>query len=312
MLERFRNAFQGSATPAPFRRTTEVHHLDGQRAATGALADEHQPALIVMRGDLPGQVFHLRSGRQLLGRRSECDIRIRDRAVSGIHAEIVVTGTIVTIHDLASTNGTIVNGTRIQAPLTLGPGALVRLGNSIFRFVDSAIEIEFTEALHARGITDQLTGAFNQAYLASRLALALETASADRPLSLIAFDFDDFKSVNDRYGHAAGDHVLRITTALIRDTCIRSTDVFARMGGEEFAVMLPATPLTAAIEIAEAIRNALAAGAFEYHATAIAVRASLGVVTATHPAESAEALLERADALLYRSKNEGRNRVTAE
>jgi len=311
MLERIKNAIGGSPTPTPFRKTTEVR-LEAVRQAAASVVDEHRPALIVMRGDLPGQVFHLRSGRQLVGRRSECDIRIRDRAVSGIHAEIVVAGRAITIHDLASTNGTIVNGSRLQAPVTLTPGCLVKLGNSIFKFVDSPLEVEFTEALHSLGITDQLTGAYNQAYLLSRLALALETVTLDHPLSLIAFDFDDFKAVNDSHGHAAGDHILRLTTALIRETCIRSSDVFARMGGEEFAVMLPATPPSAALATAEKIRTSLASGTFEYHGSPIAVRVSLGVCSTTVATETAEVLLERADGLLYRSKNEGRNRVSAE
>lgn len=310
MLERLKSVITGNTPSGSMRRTTEVR-IDAYREALG-LADQHEPALIVMQGDLPGQVFRLRSGRQLLGRRTECDVRIRDRAVSGIHAEIVITGEEVTIHDLASTNGTNVNGSRIQAATKLSSGSLVKLGNSIFRFVDSPLEIQFTEALHSRGITDQLTGAFNQAYLLSRLGLALETATVDRPLSLIAFDFDDFKSINDNHGHAAGDHILRITTALIRETCIRSADVFARMGGEEFAVMLPATPAAMAQSTAEQIRATLAGRTFDYNLAAISVRASLGVCTTTSPTETPEALLERADALLYRSKKEGRNRVTTE
>jgi diguanylate cyclase (GGDEF)-like protein len=310
MLERIKHAIGGNSANGPLRRTTEVR-VEAYREAL-ALADQHEPALIVMQGDLPGQVFHLRSGRQLLGRRSECEVRIRDRAVSGLHAEIVIVGAEVTIHDLASTNGTNVNGSRIQMPTKLTSGSLVKLGNSIFRFVDSPLEIQFTEALHSRGITDQLTGAYNHAYLLSRLGLALETVTMERPLSLIAFDFDEFKSVNDNHGHAAGDHILRITTALIRETCIRSTDVFARMGGEEFAVMMPSTPAAMALPAAEQIRTVLSSRTFDYNLIPISVRASLGVCCTTLPTETPEALLERADALLYRSKNEGRNRVTAE
>lgn len=311
MLERIKHAIGGSSASGPLRRTTEVR-VDVYREALAAADQQHQPALIVMQGDLPGQVFRLRSGRQLLGRRSECDIRIRDRAVSGLHAEIVISGEEVTIHDLASTNGTNVNGSRIQAVTKLIPGSLVKLGNSIFRFVDSQLEIQFTEALHSRGITDQLTGAYNHAYLLSRLGLALETVTMERPLSLIAFDFDEFKAINDNHGHAAGDHILRITTALIRETCIRGVDVFARMGGEEFAVMMPGTPAAMAQAAAEQIRNTLAGRTFDYNLVPISVRASLGVCSTTLPTETPEALLERADALLYRSKNEGRNRVTGE
>jgi two-component system cell cycle response regulator len=309
MLDRLKSAIGGGAgaTPSsPLRKTTEVRldavHID----------DGHEPALIVMQGDLPGQVFRLRSGRQLVGRRGECDIRVRDRAVSGIHGEIVVAGDLVTIHDLASTNGTVVNGTRIRTPLVLKPGALVKLGNSIFKFVDSPMEVEFTETLHTRGIMDQLTGTFNQSYLLSRLGVLLESTTPERPVSVITFDYDEFKSVNDRYGHAAGDHVLKVSTALIRETCIRQGDLFARMGGEEFVVVLPATPLAKAVAVAEDIRQTMAGRTFEYQAFPIDLSVSLGVCCATLPSENAEAVLARADALLYRSKGEGRNRVSSE
>jgi diguanylate cyclase (GGDEF)-like protein len=291
---------------SPLRKTTEVR-LDAIHIDEG-----HEPALIVMQGDLPGQVFRLRSGRQLVGRRGECDIRVRDRAVSGIHGEIVVAGDSVTIHDLASTNGTVVNGARIQAPMVLKPGALVKLGNSIFKFVDSPIEVEFTEGLHSRGIMDQLTGTFNQAYLLSRLGILLESASLERPVSVITFDYDEFKSVNDRYGHAAGDHVLKVSTALIRETAVRSGDLFARMGGEEFAIVLPATPLVNAAATAEQIRQTMAGRTFEYQAFPIDLTVSFGVCCATLQSDSADAVLARADALLYRSKGEGRNRVSSE
>lgn len=309
MLERLRNAIRpGEEKPVP-RKTTEVR-LESTDPDPVERALTHEPALILLEGDLPGQVFRLRQGRQIIGRRPECDIRVRERAVSGIHAEIIRVRETVTINDLASTNGTIVNGMRIRTPVALMQGNLLKLGNCVFRYVDSLLEVEFTEALHARGITDALTGAFNKSYLVARLALLIDTATESRPVSVITFDFDQFKQVNDQFGHAAGDHILRVTSALVASSFVRPADVFARMGGEEFVIALPDTTLDAAVEVAERIRAMFHERTFDFEGATIRLTSSFGVCCATNALEQPEALLARADELLYRSKREGRNRVT--
>ena len=309
MLERLRNAIRPPSEEKPLpRKTTEVHLIEGrdpvERAAT------HEPALIMLEGDLPGQVFRLRSGRQIIGRRPECDIRVRERAVSGIHAEVIRVRDNVTINDLASTNGTLVNGMRIRTPVPLLQGSLLKLGNCVFKFVDSLLEVEFTESLHARGITDQLTGAFNKSYLIARLGFAIDTASSERPVSVIAFDYDNFKQVNDQYGHAAGDHALQATCELIAERFVRPTDLFARVGGEEFVIVLPETPVETAAKIAEQIRSTLEATNFGPEGLNVRLTSSFGVCCATSAIEQPELVLARADELLYQSKRDGRNRVS--
>ena len=311
MLERLKNAMRsGEEKPIP-RKTTEVRLQTLNDGDAVERAHTHEPALILLEGDLPGQVFRLQHGRQVIGRRPECEIRVRERAVSGIHAEVIRARDSVTINDLASTNGTLVNGHRIRTPVALSQGNLLKLGNCVFRYVDSLLEVEFTEALHARGITDALTGAYNKSYLVARLGFIVDTASESRPVSLIAFDFDQFKQVNDQYGHAAGDHILRETSSLIAQAFVRPTDVFARMGGEEFVIVLPDTKREAANEVAETIRATFDARTFHFDGAAIRLTASFGVCTSTSAVEQPEALLARADELLYRSKRDGRNRVSA-
>ena len=310
MLERLKNAIRHTVEEKPLpRKTTEVRLLEGvdpvERAAT------HEPALIMLEGDLPGQVFRLKSGRQIIGRRPECDIRVRERAVSGIHAEVIRVRDTVTINDLASTNGTLVNGMRIRTPVPLLQGSLLKLGNCVFKFVDSLLEVEFTEGLHNKGITDQLTGAFNKTYLLARLGFAIDTAAETRPVSVIAFDYDNFKQVNDQHGHAAGDHALQATCELIAASFVRPADLFARMGGEEFVIVLPDTPVETAVEIAEKIRRTLEATNFGNEDMEIRLTSSFGVCCATSAVEQPEAVLARADELLYRSKREGRNRVSS-
>jgi two-component system cell cycle response regulator len=312
MLERLRNAIRPNPEDKPLlRKTTEVR-LEAEDPL-GALerAHQHEPALIMLEGDLPGQVFRLKPGRQVIGRRPECDIRVRERAVSGMHAEVIRVRDTVTINDLASTNGTLLNGLRIRTPVPLAQGNLLKLGNCVFRYVDSLLEVEFTEAMHSRGTTDQFTGAFNKSYLIARLGFAIDMASDARPVSVIAFDFDNFKQVNDQYGHAAGDHVLREICRLITESFVRPGDLFARMGGEEFVLVLPDTSLQRAVDAAEKLRATLEERTFEYDGVEIRLTSSFGVCTATSAIEQPEFLLLRADELLYRSKREGRNRVSA-
>ena len=312
MLEKLRNALRPSTEEKSIlRKTTEVRLETDQSADAVERAHQHEPALIMLEGDLPGQVFRLRAGRQIIGRRPECDIRLRERAVSGVHAEVIRIREMITLNDLASTNGTLVNGLRIRTPVALAQGNLIKVGNCVFKYVDSLLEVEFTESMHQRVITDQLTGAFNKPYLLARLGAAIDMASSTRPLSVVAFDFDDFKQVNDRHGHAAGDHVLRATTAVIMERFVRPDDLFARMGGEEFVIVMQETPLEAAVAIAEKIRLELESRVFAYEGTAIRLTSSFGVCSAITPIEPPDALLLRADELLYRSKREGRNRVSA-
>jgi diguanylate cyclase (GGDEF)-like protein len=300
---------QPQEKPLP-RKTTEVR-LDSMDPDPVQRAHTHEPALIMLEGDLPGQVFRVKNGRQIIGRRPECDIRVRERAVSGIHAEVIRVRDAVTINDLASTNGTLVNGMRIRTPVALMQGNLLKLGNCVFKYVDSLLEVEFTESLHARGITDQLTGAYNKSYLIARLGFVIDTASEQRPVGVITFDFDNFKQVNDQFGHAAGDHVLHECSSLITTSFVRPTDLFARMGGEEFVIVLPDTPLEQATAIAERLRATLETRTFEYEESSIKLTASFGVCCSISAVEQPEFVLARADELLYRSKREGRNRVTA-
>ena len=116
------------------RRTTEVLFdfvAGGEDPLTRAMTPE--PALITVHGDIPGQVFRLRPGRQLIGRRPECDIRVRERAVSGVHAEIVRSNNGVVIRDLASTNGTLVNDKKVGRHL-LAEGDVIQIGETCMQY----------------------------------------------------------------------------------------------------------------------------------------------------------------------------------
>ncbi len=158
---------------------------------------------------------------------------------------------------------------------------------------------------------DPLTGARNRrAFLAQAAAEAARAARHGHPLSVLVIDLDHFKRINDGYGHAAGDAVLRAFVERAA-AALRAADVIGRLGGEEFAVLLPETGLAAAAEAAERIRAALAAGPVAVEGGAVSFTASIGVAELGPDGDTPEAALNHADRRLYQAKREGRNRTVA-
>jgi diguanylate cyclase (GGDEF)-like protein len=129
-------------------------------------------------------------------------------------------------------------------------------------------------------------------------------------LSIVMFDIDHFKKVNDVYGHPAGDEILRIIATTLDKAARRVGDLAARLGGEEFVLLLPDTPMTAAFKIAEGVRKEIARIGFFYEDTTINVTISAGVASTVPDGESdPERLIKYADDALYLAKRTGRNRV---
>jgi diguanylate cyclase (GGDEF)-like protein/PAS domain S-box-containing protein len=153
--------------------------------------------------------------------------------------------------------------------------------------------------------TDGLTGLTNRQEFSRLLEHEIDRAARyDTPLSLIMYDLDHFKRVNDRFGHESGDEVLRKVTALVSDN-LRNNDVHGRWGGEEFMVLLPQTGLEAARDVAEKLRRTIAEHRFDRPGP---ITASFGVAERTAEGRS-NSLTRSVDEALYRAKNNGRNRV---
>lgn len=162
-------------------------------------------------------------------------------------------------------------------------------------------------------VTDGLTGLNNRRYLDNHLKVLFNRAAArSRPLSVCITDIDRFKSVNDVYGHDAGDEVLKEFAARVRST-VRGADLACRYGGEEFVVVMPDTDATSAATIAERLRGIIESQPFHLKAAGIMlnITASLGLACSMQGAETPEQLLKQADRALYEAKNGGRNRVVA-
>lgn len=160
--------------------------------------------------------------------------------------------------------------------------------------------------------TDPLTGLRNRRYVDTHLPRMIENAVATRsPLSLLAFDLDRFKAVNDTFGHAAGDAILKEFSRRLLDN-IRSVDLAARLGGEEFIVVMPEAALDDARLAAERVRAAIEAPGFEHKGVMIPVTVSVGVSGLRPGRDTPDTLAARADAALYIAKAAGRNRVILE
>ena len=189
--------------------------------------------------------------------------------------------------------------------------ARIRAGK---RIVDLQKELlETNKRLELLSITDGLTKLHNHRFFQDELARAFEESQRyQRPLSLAMIDIDFFKKINDTYGHAVGDDVLKYVARLFRDS-VRSTDLVARYGGEEFAVMMPETALADACVFAEKIRALVESKPMETQAGPVKATVSIGVASVPHTRiHSAKEVIIAADKALYRAKRSGRNQVQAE
>jgi diguanylate cyclase (GGDEF)-like protein len=274
------------------------------------------PATIVFiapPGPMLGKRFELKSGEAIIGRAEGLAITCSVEGVSRRHARLAQQsdGSWL-IEDLGSTNGTWVNEERV-ASRVLQDGDQLGVGHALAKFFlgDNA-EAAYHEEIYRMTVMDALTGVHNKRYFLEFLTREIASARRHRqPLSLVMFDVDHFKKVNDVHGHLAGDAVLREIGRRLRPR-IRTDDLLARYGGEEFGVVLK-TGLEGAALFAEQLRALIADEPFVCSETlSLPVTISLGAaeVTDASPVEP-EDLIRRADENLYAAKHGGRNRVVA-
>jgi two-component system cell cycle response regulator len=163
-------------------------------------------------------------------------------------------------------------------------------------------------------VTDALTGLYNRRYMESHVGTLVDRSAArGKSLSVLLLDIDYFKSINDTWGHDAGDDVLRDFSDRLR-ACIRGIDLACRYGGEEFVVVMPDTDIGVATMVAERIRRRVAGDMFPIQRgeKSVEVTISIGIAARSTPEDTAAMILKRADEALYRAKRDGRNRVVAD
>jgi diguanylate cyclase (GGDEF)-like protein len=219
------------------------------------------------------------------------------------------------IEDLGSRNGTYINSQRVTSSQVLAEADRVGIGLLVeFRFslIDEHEE-GLLRSLYESSVLDALTGAFNRKHFIDRLTSEIAFARRhETPLSLIIFDLDHFKGVNDAHGHLGGDHVLSAVASLVEQS-LRTEDVFARYGGEEFAIIARGIDVEHARALAERIRVIVAEARIEFNGAHVPVTISLGIASLAccTRALGNDALVGKADERLYRAKRSGRNRGVA-
>ncbi len=271
-----------------------------------------QAYLVVLTGSNVGSMHKLEAAETVLGRSNQADLRLTDDGISRRHARILKAGGDVIIEDLNSANGTMVNG-ELVTQRVLKNGDKISIGAStVVRFsFNDTLDESFQQKMIEAALRDGLTRAYNKRYFLERLET--EYAFAKRhhaELSLLLFDIDFFKKINDTRGHIAGDAVLVELSSVIQ-SMLRAEDVFARYGGEEFAILARGTSLAKAALLAERIRARVEATDFTYEQLSIPVTISVGVAGLPETrCDDATQLVAGADTALYDSKRSGRNRVT--
>jgi diguanylate cyclase (GGDEF)-like protein len=294
-------------------------HLEAEIGSILLLDPEGSMRIVLSRG-LPAEVveqtrvapgqgisgYVVETGSSLLIRDIEKDERFRRRNRERYYTASCVSAPLV---HMGVVRGVInVNNKRSRAEFY---AADLRLLEALAGHASIALaNAHAYEAMLARAQRDSLTGLANHGHLWSTLAVEFERADRHaRPLSLAMLDIDHFKAFNDRFGHVAGDEAL-CAVARVLEANSRSHDVVARYGGEEFAVILPETYVAGALQYAEKIRQAVEALSLE-PSQRQKLTVSVGVAASGPSVGSAQELVVRADALLYRAKKTGRNRVCA-
>jgi diguanylate cyclase (GGDEF)-like protein len=281
-----------------------------------------KPALVFLSGELIAVPIPLEREDVILGRALEADVRVNDTQVSRQHARIITTKDPVTgsdsylLVDLDSRNGTFLNGRRVRRE-ALENGDKIQIGYTMLRFdLLDEIDREYQRQIHRLISHDDLTGLLSSRSFFSELRREASRAKAeDRPFCVLMMDGDNFKSVNDSFGHLTGSKTIEEIGFSIT-TNLRSGDAAARFGGDEFAAFLLDADLAQGIVAAERIRQTIENYNFsvvrqgrtdERHHITVSIGVSSFPDDSLDPIE----LVEMADSALYRAKRGGRNRVAA-
>jgi len=289
---------------------------------TNTVRRDLKPALVFLSGELIAVPIPLEREEVILGRALEADVRVNDTQVSRQHARIISTvdvaknSTEYVLHDLDSRNGTFLNGRRIRRE-TLENGDKITVGETILRFdLLDEIDREYQRQIHRLISHDDLTGLLSSRSFFSELRREASRATAEkRPFCVLMMDGDNFKSVNDTYGHLTGSKTLEeIGISIIMN--LRSGDAAARFGGDEFAAFLLDAELPQALIAAERMRTGIETYPFSVVRQGQTkqthnITVSIGVASFPNDSSDPIELVEMADSALYRAKRAGRNRVAA-
>ncbi len=270
-----------------------------------------ESCLVTIYGRDLGKQYPLNKEEIVIGRGGDNDIVLDMDNVSRRHAKVVSRKEGYFVEDLGSTNGSYVNDDEVNNRQLMN-GDLIKIGGAILKFLQGGnIEALFHEEIYRMTIIDGLTQVHNKRYFLEFIDREMaRCARYDRPLSLILFDIDFFKKINDVHGHLAGDFVLKRLAEVVAQH-IRKEEAFARYGGEEFAIIMPETTGARARVFAEKIRRMVEVTEYQYEDRMISVTVSLGI-TEMGAHRDPHSFIKAADEMLYLAKDNGRNRVEGE
>jgi len=276
--------------------------------------NKKEPAMDILGGPAMGRQIILGEGETVWGRSNDADILVEDEAISRYHFKIKVKDKICTIEDLNSTNGTFVNGARIKQHI-LQPNDKIQISSVTvlrFSYVDP-IDTDVHKRIYEMALFDPVTQAHTKRYFLDRIQHEFaHSLRRNFPLSLVIYDLDHFKKVNDTYGHPAGDYVLQKVAEVTR-SLVRREDIFARYGGEEFVILMRDTTEENATALADRLRETIENFPYVFENKNISVTVSMGVACLeNNNFEKVGDFIQLADRCLYHSKSQGRNRVTSQ
>src|SRR5436305_5320247 len=258
-----------------------------------------------------GSRYRLSPGSNLeIGRSAAVGISLPEvKSISRKHARLRYVGRHVTVEDLGSTNGTYVNGVPVKGRATLRSGDRFQTAAVHFKFLhEQDVENAYHLAIYELVARDGLTEIYNKRKFDEEFQREFARAIRhERPLSLIILDLDEFKTINDSYGHLCGDFVLKQIASLTREL-IRPEQLFARVGGDEFVILAPETSAEGAEALASKLRDKVASFDHRYGDIATAVSCPFGVPEQRQEMTAPHDLFQAADDALLLSKRSGRNR----
>jgi len=265
--------------------------------------------LVVLFGAEIGRRIALDGRDVVIGRAASNDLQLDNDSVSRTHAIVSRTPHGFVLRDQESTNGSFVNDQPVRER-ALKDGDQIRIGRAMLKFLTSDnVEAQYHEEIYRLMTLDGLTQLYNRRFFQESLEREIERSRRYKsPLVLVLADVDLFKQINDRYGHQAGDTVLRKIAVLLKSK-VRTNDLVARIGGEEFAVLVPATRRQGGLALADKLRRTVANERFVHDGDTIPVSLSLGVAEYDAAMESSDTLVKQADERLYEAKHAGRNTV---
>ena len=267
--------------------------------------------LVVLAGVSAGEMFKLQEDKTVVGRGPTVGVRLNDEGVSREHCQFMREGEKIIVADLGSTNGTFVNGIKVDRK-ELADGDKIMVGSTTilkFTYHDYLDEV-FQRQMYESALRDGLTKVFNKKYFTDYLEKEFAFAARHKgPLALIFLDIDHFKKINDTHGHPAGDFVLAELSQMMAEL-LRTEDVLARFGGEEFTILCRGSDQNGAKIVAERLRRAVEERKFTFGGKEIPVTISLGIAAVPESGVNDHAsFLAAADKALYEAKRSGRNRV---